>query len=196
MKTNKELDEFLCKSYPKMFVNRNGDMKQTCMVWGFETGAGWGNILMSLCAGIQWHIDQARKSRATALRYNRALKKALDGDTSALIKHYTHGAAGSEYTMKYVNADIARGEKAFRPVEPKIQQVVVSQVKEKFGTLRFYYSGGDAHIDGLVSMAEAMSACTCEECGAPGRRSTGGWISVRCATHGGTPEDETEPYEP
>jgi hypothetical protein len=42
-------------------------------------------------------------------------------------------------------------------------QVVAVQVKEKFGTLRFYYDGGDDTIGGMVRMAESMSAVTCEE---------------------------------
>ncbi len=64
-----------------------------------------------------------------------------------------------------------------------ISQVVAEQVKEKFGTLRFYYHGGDDYISGLVSMAEAMSGVTCEECGAPGQTGGQGWISTRCETH-------------
>jgi hypothetical protein len=38
-----------------------------------------------------------------------------------------------------------------------VPQVVAQQVKEKFGTLRFYYTGGDQYIRGLVTMAEVMS---------------------------------------
>jgi len=64
-----------------------------------------------------------------------------------------------------------------------VAQVVVSQVKEKFGTLRFYYSGGDDTIDGMVSMAESMSGVTCEECGNIGESNNGGWIKVLCETH-------------
>jgi hypothetical protein len=36
------------------------------------------------------------------------------------------------------------------------------QVKEKFGTLRFYITGGDDEIRGMIRMAEAMSRNTCE----------------------------------
>ena len=64
-----------------------------------------------------------------------------------------------------------------------VPQVVAEQVKEKFGTLRFYYRGGDDYIRGLVSMAESMSGVTCEECGAPGTTDGQGWISTRCETH-------------
>ena len=65
-------------------------------------------------------------------------------------------------------------------------QVVVDQVKEKFGTLRFYYHGGDEYINGLVRMAESMSGVTCESCGAPGalygvgKEGITGWMHTYC----------------
>jgi hypothetical protein len=62
-------------------------------------------------------------------------------------------------------------------------QVVVEQIKEKFGTLRFYYQGGDEFISGAVWFAESMSAGMCEECGAPGKRTQGGWVQTLCDFH-------------
>ena len=62
-------------------------------------------------------------------------------------------------------------------------QVVIEQIKEKFGTLRFYYQGGDEFIHGAVWLAESMSAAMCEECGAPGKRTQGGWIQTLCDFH-------------
>jgi hypothetical protein len=70
-----------------------------------------------------------------------------------------------------------------RSVPDVIPQVTVDQVKEKFGTLRFYYTGGDDYIDGLVSMAEAMSGVTCEECGNPGSTLGRGWLTTLCEKH-------------
>ena len=55
-----------------------------------------------------------------------------------------------------------------------------TQIKEKFGTLRLYYTGGDGYTDGVVDMAEAMSSVTCELCGASGKIRGGGWITTRC----------------
>lgn len=68
-------------------------------------------------------------------------------------------------------------------IPEEVEQVVVDQVKEKFGTLRFYYHGGDENIDGMVRMAESMSSVTCEECGKPGYQSSGGWIVTLCGEH-------------
>jgi hypothetical protein len=81
------------------------------------------------------------------------------------------------------NSKAASGE--IREVPKEISQVTVDQVKEKFGTLRFYYTGGDDYIDGLVSMAESMSGVTCETCGNPGKSTGGGWIKTVCEAHSG-----------
>jgi hypothetical protein len=67
-----------------------------------------------------------------------------------------------------------------RDVPELVPQVTLDQVKEKFGTLRFYYTGGDEYISGMVTMAEAMSGTTCESCGNPGERTGGGWIKTVC----------------
>ncbi|MFY1664385.1 hypothetical protein [Pseudomonas sp. Pseu.R1] len=58
------------------------------------------------------------------------------------------------------------------------------QIKEKFGTLRVYYVGGDTEVAAYVSAAEALSQKVCEECGGPGRLiSSGGWMRTRCSNH-------------
>lgn len=77
------------------------------------------------------------------------------------------------------NKNHAKGYQQYK----QVTQVKAVQVKEKFGTLRFYYEGGDDHISGMVRMAEAMSAVTCEECGAPGEQRSGGWIRTLCDHH-------------
>jgi hypothetical protein len=68
-------------------------------------------------------------------------------------------------------------------VPPAIQPVIVRQIKEKFGELRFYHDGGDAKIDGMVAMAEVWAAHTCEQCGKPGKHRTGGWFKTLCDEH-------------
>ena len=55
-----------------------------------------------------------------------------------------------------------------------------TQIKEKFGTLRLYHEGGDSYCQGVISMAEAVSAVTCERCGAPGETNDSGWLSTLC----------------
>lgn len=64
-----------------------------------------------------------------------------------------------------------------------VPQVIVEQIKEKFGGLRFYYQGGDAEISGMVRMAEAWASHSCETCGVPGTSRNGGWIRTLCDRH-------------
>lgn len=62
--------------------------------------------------------------------------------------------------------------------------VVATQVKEKFGTLRFYYNGGDERIDSLVSLVEDWSSSVCEVCGERGElRNDNGWLYTACDDH-------------
>lgn len=62
-------------------------------------------------------------------------------------------------------------------------QVTCTQMKEKFGGLRFYTNGGDDEIEGMIKMAEYMCDNTCEVCGTHENLGyTTGWISVRCET--------------
>lgn len=126
---NQELDEQLCKKYPKMFVNRNKTMQESCMYWGFSCGDGWYTLIDELCGSIQSYIDQ-------------------------------NSRPGRE-----------------------IPQVTVDQVKEKFGTLRFYTTGGDRLISGMIWFAESMSGRICETCGDVGERRGNGWIYTSCDEH-------------
>lgn len=68
-------------------------------------------------------------------------------------------------------------------IPKEIEQVVAHQIKEKFGGLRFYYGGGDDTIDGMVRMAEEWADNSCEKCGCPGIKRSGGWIKTLCDTH-------------
>ena len=61
------------------------------------------------------------------------------------------------------------------------QHFQITQIKEKFGGLRFYYSGGNSHISGMVWLAEHLSYATCETCGSTENVSqTKGWIKTIC----------------
>lgn len=63
-------------------------------------------------------------------------------------------------------------------------QVRIKQVKEKFGSLRFYYSGGDRYIRGLVDLAEMMSSTICEVCGEKGEIvNSSGYYHAACKKH-------------
>jgi len=57
---------------------------------------------------------------------------------------------------------------------------IVQQVKEKFGSLRFYISHGTDEMYALIHEAEHKSAETCETCGQPGEIKGKGWLRCTC----------------
>jgi hypothetical protein len=182
----KELDEQLCKKYPEIFRDRTGNMQETAMCWGMEHGDGWYGILDALCASIQGHIDNNRRNIEWRKKEQECRELAAKGDWGWLYDRYK----GKEKWLA-ANPDFIELEKRYY-LDPRkelcnqveeIPQVVATQVKEKYGTLRFYYAGGDDMIDGMVSMAEAMSERTCETCGAPGKLRTDGWLKTLCDHH-------------
>lgn len=178
---NNKNTEALISKYPKIFkliTDPYQGPQLPISLFTFEHDNGWFNIIELLCGQIQGHINWKRKQRAIALKFNRALKRALAGNKDSLIKHFTSKSEPSDYTLRLIEETIEKGE--YRNVPEKIRQVVAVQVKEKFGTLRFYYDGGDEYIHGLAAMAEAMSARTCESCGVPATQSKGGWIKTMC----------------
>jgi hypothetical protein len=171
-----ELDELLCTKYPKMMVNRNKDMKETCMCWGFECGDGWFNILDQLMGNIQHHIDWKEKQRKWAMDYNEMAVQAKAGNFD-LFEASMKALPNDEFKEKRLG-EIVSGD--FRQVPESIPQVTLDQVKEKFGTLRFYYTGGDDYIRGMVSLAESLTGVTCESCGNVGEHRGGGWVHTYC----------------
>lgn len=65
----------------------------------------------------------------------------------------------------------------------KQEPITITQIKEKFGTLRFYYEGGDDVVYALSNFAESISGRVCEDCGQPGRTRSGGWVRTLCDFH-------------
>jgi len=59
-------------------------------------------------------------------------------------------------------------------------EMYATQVKEKYGTLRFYMSLMTDEIEDLIEEAEALSSQTCECCGMPGKMRGKSWYEVRC----------------
>jgi hypothetical protein len=124
-------------------------------------GDGWFDIIDMLCANIQNRIENVVTQRKYAIEWNEDVNDP-------------------EYVWTKF------GEREEREVPELVEQVVATQIKEKFGTLRFYYSGGDDYIRGLETMAESMTSRICEDCGSPGfARSTKKqrWVRVLCEKH-------------
>jgi len=166
----KELDEELCRKYPLLYADRGASMQVTCMCWGFDTGPGWFKIIDELSAKLEPLIA--------------ALPDDCECGWGEGPTHPRH-----EGECKLCSEDIAKrpfyefhGKQYPREVCSRFQSVRprASQVKEKFGGLRFYMTTSTDEMDNLISEAEALSYKTCEDCGQPGKPNDDGWISTLC----------------
>lgn len=57
------------------------------------------------------------------------------------------------------------------------------QVKEKFGTLRFYADGVSDVQQAYITFAESMTGRVCQDCGNRGESRNDGWVRVLCDEH-------------
>lgn len=158
-----ELDKKLVEKYPQVFKNRYAPMTETAMCWGICTGDGWYSIIDTLCSLLTSEYRQA-KSR---YEYAKEMLEENGGKTSW----------GKPITAEEVE------EKRLAMEEAEKEVPVASQVKEKFGGLRFYVDGATEKHYNYITFAESMSYRTCEECGAPGKTYTDGWHVTLCDHH-------------
>lgn len=65
---------------------------------------------------------------------------------------------------------------------------ILCQVKEKYGTLRFYIGSSNDEVFDLINEYELLSSSTCEVCGSKGEIiSQSGWLKTSCKTCGTSP---------
>lgn len=162
---NEQLQQKLFDKHPEVFKERALSPQETCMCWGLEIGDGWYDLIDMLCEALTYTYT-----------------------TSAVIDEEDGKRLGIEPSNIWKGGE----DKARYFFKVNAPQVVATQVKEKFGTLRFYYrleydpvntslvnSGKYPdlekvnaryadYIDGTVHFAEIASARTCEVTGAPG----------------------------
>ena len=169
----KELDEALCAKYPLIFKDRNADMRTTAMCWGLECGDGWYNIIDTLCGLLTSDYRQAKS------RYDN-IKDKVD-------------QTQNEWSKKIVTQEMIDEAKT-KLDEETLKVPVASQVKEKFGGLRFYVNGATDKHWNYISVAENFSYRTCEDCGAPGKTYTDGWHRTLCDIHAAM-AGRTEEYQ-
>ena len=169
----RELDEALCAKYPLIFKDRHADMRTTAMCWGLECGDGWYNIIDVLC-GLLTSEYRGAKSRYEYIK-DKVDQPQWEGSKKII-------------TQEQIDEAKAKLD------EETLKVPVASQVKEKFGGLRFYVQAATDKHYSYITFAESMSYRTCEECGAPGKTYTDGWHRTMCDIHAAMAGREEE-YE-
>lgn len=158
----------MAEEYPRYFSDEN-------QYGGFAIGEGWYHIIETLIAQIDTHTKWRRRMRTHHLLLDRARDRGRD----AVLNYICKGKEPSMWDEDRADDIMATAH----DITKHVDWIRVEQIKEKFGGLRFYYSGGDDTISGMVSMAEAWADHTCEVCGDLGKRRSGGWIRTLCDTH-------------
>lgn len=165
-----ELDLKLVEKYPLIFKDRHAPMNQTAMCWGFSHGDGWYNIIDTLCGLLYSKYNQAK-------------------DRYEYVKECFDTKGGKTDWGKPVTAEEVE-EKRIAMEEEAAKVPVASQVKEKFGGLRFYVRAATEEHYNYITFAESMSYRTCETCGAPGTYYPFGWHHVACDEHASEEDKE------
>ena len=153
-----ELDAKLVADYPELYRDRFGNMKETLMCWGFSCGDGWYRIIDTLSAALVGPHQRA--------------KKDLEFWTTNLGKTVWGTRVGTQ-------EDIDKAQKKLNETHCP----VAVQVKEKFGTLRFYVDRATDAQYNYIEFAELMSSRTCEVCGEHGQTYPIGWHQTLCDEH-------------
>ena len=204
---NEEIEDFesrLMRKYPDLFL-KDEDGNPKAPDCGVSCPVGWQPIVEKLCRSIDWRVKNGkvfvkRKDRFLRVKrfvYNKAIYPVIRffsnlSDPVPEMK-IRKSMPSLEYNQlrdsrpnrKKIHARIRKIESFLRPGERfdnfPIPPVTIDQVKEKFGGLRFYYSGGDDQISGMVSFAESLCDSICEETGNAGRLCVrGGWWRTLC----------------
>jgi len=129
------------------------DLFQKSGDFEFSINEGWYDIIDILCGMLSHKVESVK----------RRLKYAMENPDAKFTK-----------PISELEADV---DKALEELP------TIVQVKEKFGTLRFYVDGGTPEMHNYIEFAEAMTSRVCETCGSPGKSRTGGWIRVLCDKH-------------
>ncbi|MFN4973824.1 MAG: hypothetical protein ACK5GV_01105 [Bacteroidota bacterium] len=131
---NNENTKRIIDACPSLFIdieqqceNMQNGIMFTPIVFGFECGDGWADLLVELCQKINTHLKTLSKEQ--------------------------------------------------------VDSIYALQIKEKYGTLRFYLSCYDDTIDKFIQDAQLKSSFTCEVCGNAGKVLGEHWLYCACPEH-------------
>lgn len=171
---NPQLDAELVKNHPHLFADRFGDLRSTAMCWGFECGDGWYELLKEAADKLEplckaWFDKYKRQEK----HWYKPVRRAI-GFTAKV---------GPIFTGLYTVTNWLFPNMWSNPIYYYGGGPRASQVKEKYGTLRFYMTIQTDEMDPIITIAEKRSAVTCEQCGKKGKLRGRGWYYTACAKH-------------
>ncbi len=169
--------------YPDLFYkNEDGSLECPCGVW---VPQGWETIVDELCGAINNYIKCTHRldGEITNKMYYfwRSIGKCLDWSHKRFLKLFPKYNKW-EYNKpfySFVEKFRQRSYKCVKYIAVHPPAVKIDQIKEKMSGLRFYYSGGDKQVQGMVLFAEHLCDKTCENTGDLGVKCVrGGWYKT------------------
>jgi len=157
---NKDLDKTLVQLFPSLYRDYGGDMRKTCMAWGFSCGDGWYPILLALSIELTG-IEKEYNIQVVADQ----VKEKFGG-----LRFYYHT------------------EGSFKWYQRRWQWLCTFMCSHGFAKLywkfiafrkKLWRNPGEKVSDAVES-AEAESYKTCEVCSNPGKPTRDGWITTLC----------------
>lgn len=176
-------EEYLIKKYPDLFYKKeDGSLECPCGAWVPE---GWQTIIDELCGAItRYATGSYRPERViTSKKYYLwdACFKVPTWFHKKFIKWFPKYNKWELNKLFYDFIEKFR-ERSHKYISFKkiyVPAVKIDQIKEKFGGLRFYYSGGDSQVSGMVQFAEYLCSKTCDVSGDRGQLCMrGGWYKT------------------
>lgn len=111
-----------------------------------------------------------------------ALREGWHNRIVALYRHLGVGyvAAGCGW-FPLIEDTLEQIANSLLPEE--VEAFQISDIKEKYGTLRIYVDNAPDAVEALIEIAERRSVLTCDRCGDYGRVGGRGWLACRCSRH-------------
>lgn len=172
-----ELEHKLVKRFRWLYAGYGGDIRSEGLYFGLQHGDGWFDLIWMLSLALEeeykatypwykrlYHSIAMRLPRQVTDGWNNLMKK----QPNFIQKKVSFGDTVSYLPRFYF----------WLPHYPR-----ASQIKEKYGTLRFYMTCETDKMDSYITVAEHASESTCETCGKGGQMRGKGWYYTACKEH-------------
>lgn len=159
--------EKLRKEFPYLYRSRRFNVVQHKSSFVFECEQGWEDIIRMISILLMYEIKKTDK-------YWRVRPYLI------LVQLAWNNLMRLQPRWMQINSIFGRYP---RFTFHKFPGYYASQVKEKYGLLRFYLGGLTVEMSRYIDYAELLSSTTCHKCGEAGKMRGASFIYVACDIH-------------
>jgi hypothetical protein len=173
--TNEEYEAKLLEEFPEMFESKQ--------MYISDFPKGWRELIYLTTKTLYIYSYKSKRSRVKNT-LNAKVKVYLNRKWYPVYRKLIQVSQSKKGWRKYLYTATNKFGTSLFSVSDCYERVdnpavKVGQIKEKFGTLRYYVDGYDDWIQGMLDLAEMISSHTCQETGEPGQLCVrGGWYAT------------------